>query len=122
MELRNGFDRTGLQGVGDGNDCSGLCLVDPDANTGGTCFSFTTAAGTAGNSVAMSTTQIRIVAPADVGPDGVPCTADDVSAPTPPNTIVVTTGTASATLRDAGNTIGNDVTSGPFSGAAGPGC
>jgi hypothetical protein len=42
--------------------------------------------------------------------------------PTPPNTIVVTTGTADATLRDAGNVPGPDVTSGPFTGAAGPNC
>jgi len=108
--------------LSDGNECTGLCLANTDTNTGGACFSFTTSPGTPGNSVAMSTTQIRIVAPGQVGPDGVACTADDTAPPTPPNTIVVTTGTASATLLDAGNTLGNDVTSGPFSGAAGPGC
>ena len=108
--------------LSDGNQCSGLCLADPNANTGGTCFNFTTSPGTPGNSVAMSTTQIRITAPGQEGPDGIACTADDTAPPTPPNTIVVTTGTASATLMDAGNVPGPDVSSGPFSGAAGPGC
>jgi hypothetical protein len=109
--------------LSDGNQCTtGLCLSDPDANTGGTCFNFTTAAGTPGNSVAMSTTQIRIVSPGQVGPDGVACTADDTAPPTPPNTIVVTTGSAQATLMDAGDVPGPNATSGPFSGAAGPNC
>ena len=109
--------------LSDGNQCStGLCLVNPDANTGGACFNFTTAAGTPGNSVAMSTTQIRIVAPGQVGLDGVACTADDTAPPTPPNTIVVTTGSAQATIMDAGDVPGPDVSSGPFVGAAGPGC
>jgi hypothetical protein len=40
------------------------------------------------------------------GADGVACTADDTAPPTPPNTIVVTTGTAQATLRDAGDVPG----------------
>lgn len=107
----------------DGNECTGaLCLPDPNANTGGVCVDFTTAPGTPGNSVAMSTSQIRIVSPGQEGPDGVACTADDTAPATPPATIVVTTGTASASLLDAGNVNGSDVSSGPFSGAAGPGC
>ena len=113
--------------LSDGNQCSagpsGVCLTDPNANTGGACINFTTAAGTPGNSVAMSTTQIRIVTvPGQEGPDGLACTADDTAPPTAPSTIVVTTGQADAVLRDAGNVPGPDVTSGPFSGVAGPGC
>lgn len=109
--------------LSDSNECMGaLCLADPDANTGGLCLNFTTSPGTPGNSVALSTSQLRTVAAGQEGPDGVACTADDTAPPTPPNTIVITTGTATATLLDAGNTNGNNISEGPLTGAAGPGC
>lgn len=111
-----------------GNECPGflgagfLCQADPDANTGGACAKFTVAAGTPGNSIALATSQIRVVAPGQEGPDGVACTVDDTAPPTAPNTIPITTGTARADTFDAGNTDGNQITEGPVAGAPGPGC
>jgi hypothetical protein len=111
-----------------GNECPGflgagaLCLANPDANTGGLCVKFTTAAGTPGSSIALATSQIRTVGVGQEGPDGVACTADDTAPPTPPNTIPITTGTVQADTFDAGNTDGNQISEGPVAGAAGPGC
>jgi hypothetical protein len=103
-----------------------LCLPQPDANTGGLCLKFSTSTGSAGNSIALTTSQLRILLSTQFGPDGVPCTADDTGAPTPPNTIAITTGTVSAVTLDAGSTPGtannNNISEGPIAGTAGPGC
>jgi hypothetical protein len=98
-----------------------FCQPNADANTGGACVTFTTGAPAAGQSVAIATTTIRLST--GNGPDGVPCTPDDpYTGPPAPATIPVTSGTATATVLDYDNAIGNDVTAGPVSGSAAPSC
>ncbi len=112
--------------LSDGNNCppagpTNFCQPDPNATTGGACLSLTSAAPAAGQSFAFATSLIRISTAA--GPDAVSCTPDDtyVGASTPAQ-IPVTTGSASATVLDYANVIGNNQTAGPIAGVAGPSC
>lgn len=112
----------------DTDECPGflgagtLCQAAPNASTGGGCVKFTTSPGTVGNSFSISTSQLRTVAAGQEGPDGVACTADDTSPPTPPNPIFLTTGTVQADVFDYANVNGNQQTIGPIAGTAGPNC
>jgi len=115
----------------DGNECppasaTNFCQPDDTTTTpngtGGACVGLTTSAPAAGGSFAVATTTIRLSTAA--GPDTVRCTPDDTYTTTAPApaTIPVTSGSATATVLDYNDTIGNNVTVGPISGSAGPSC
>src|SRR5262249_39383568 len=118
-----------------GNGCpaaSATNFCQPDdatstpQGTGGACVALSVLAPpAAGQSFAIATTTIRLApaTPAGLRPDCVPCPPDDAypSAPAP-STIPVTSGTATSTVHDYDNALGNTVTVGPISGSAGPSC
>jgi len=80
---------------------------------GGGCVNNTATAGTAGSAYVGLSTQITIVYAAQLGTDGVPCTADDTpTVPGTPSVIGLTTGTASAQVFDADATPGAAIPSG----------
>jgi len=58
--------------------------------------------------------------PADWGPDGLACTPDDTAAPSPPVTVLLSTGTNAVFVYDANNQAG--VTIGPGSSCGGAPC
>lgn len=58
------------------------------------------------------------VSAADLGPDGLPCTSDDFASPTPPLQFPLTTGVATANLKNAPDTLGHCVKSGHCAGGA----
>lgn len=61
-----------------------------------------TGASTAGDCVDLVSMQFSVIADRnDFGPDGVPCTVDDLTVPAPPLNVVLTTGTTSVQLFDA---------------------
>jgi hypothetical protein len=60
------------------------------------------------------------IPPANWGPDGLACTADDTAAPSPPVTVLLSTGTNTVCVCDAGNFAGVQI--GPGATCAGQPC
>jgi hypothetical protein len=111
----------------DANECpapsaTNFCQPDDTVhNTGGACVGLTTSAAAPGQVFGLATSTIRLSS--GNGPDGIPCTPDDpYSAPPAPSTIPITSATASGTVLDYNNTLGNNVSSAPITGVAGPSC
>ena len=74
---------------------------------GGGCVTLTTGAPASGAVFYMSRERIQVILAAEVGADGLPCTADDTPATvTPPQTTLVTTGTATSRVIDPQNVDG----------------
>jgi hypothetical protein len=92
----------------DSAECAGLCFPNTiDAvpahlgvANGGKCYNFTLGSPDAGQSVFLMWVSEQFVSPGQEGPDALPCTADDVVAPSDPMLTVLTTATASATMLD----------------------
>lgn len=99
--------------TGTSNECSGFTsCTDGTSKTGDTttCYDVTASGFSPGDGYyALGQTIAVDVFSANTGPDGIPCTADDTSAPSDPANIVLTTGQATAELHDggAGGTLGS---------------
>lgn len=113
--------------LANGDQCTGACQADPDANTGGACITYTLGTASQGDAFILSTTRLRtvpiVMGDTNAGPDGVYCTPDDLNvSSTLAAVIPTTTGSATATVLDYNNTIANTQTEGPVVGTTGPSC
>ncbi|MFQ5668140.1 MAG: hypothetical protein ACE5I7_17130 [Candidatus Binatia bacterium] len=99
----------GLNGAGD--IATGTCAsTGPGFHTGvvngGVCTGITQQPSTSGGAFIGLTTQINVVQFSELGPDGKPCTADDIAIPGAPSATNLTTGTVNTKILDADNLDG----------------
>jgi hypothetical protein len=101
-----------------------LCQADsddpahPGVINGGPCLNATTAAASPGDAFFLATTKIQVVLNTEVGPDTIPCTADDtVATPAVANQLPQTTGSASAQVLDANNVEATTISSSALNGS-----
>jgi len=73
----------------------------------------------AGDMRVIQPISIRVAPPSDRGPDGLPCTADDIITTAGVTQVFLTTGTASGRIFDAGNVAGAEMGPGKLCGAVG---
>jgi hypothetical protein len=111
----------------DGDECETgamgeICQDDPNSTTGGACIIIPPGlpASAQGDAFILSTTRLRVST--NDGADNVFCTADDTYTDTPAAVIPTTTGDASASVLDYGNSNGNTQSEGPEIGTTGPSC
>jgi hypothetical protein len=75
--------------------------------TGGLCERTVSPASVAGGSMISQRSLAQLVAGPDFGVDGVPCTPDDTAPPAAPSTVLLTTGSADATIFNSDTTAGS---------------
>ncbi len=85
---------------------------------GAPCVKLTTSPSNPGDSMVLNTTQITVVFNLQEGPDGLPCTSDDVALPGIPSTIPLTTGSGTARVEDRDQNPGDVL--GPFTASGSP--